>query len=45
MPSEEELEVIKEGIKKHIEQEAEMVKLAAELLEKVSDPKLKLILG
>ena len=44
MLSEEELEVIKEGIKKHIKQEAEMVKLTAELLEKVSDPKLKLIL-
>lgn len=44
MLSEEELEVIKKGIKKHIEQEAEMVRLTAELLEKVSDPKLKLIL-
>ncbi len=44
MLSEEELEVIKEGIKKHIEQEAEMVRLTAELLDKVSDPKLKLIL-
>lgn len=44
MLSEGELEVIKEGIKKHIEQEAEMVRITAELRDKVSDPKLKLIL-
>lgn len=44
MLSEEELAIIKEGIRKHIEAEAEMIRLTKELIEKSSDSRLKLVL-
>ncbi|MEB3760094.1 MAG: ferritin-like domain-containing protein [Desulfurococcales archaeon] len=42
--SDEELELLKKGIRKHIEMEAEMVRLTKELADKTSDPRLKLLL-
>ena len=42
--TEDELEIIKKGIEKHIELEAEMVRLTGEWSEKVDDPRLKLLL-
>lgn len=41
--TEEELAVIKEGIKKHIEMEAEMIKLTEKLARESDDPRMKLI--
>jgi len=42
--SEEELEAIKVGIKKHIEIEEKMIRLTKELIDSVNDTRLKLIL-
>ncbi|MEB3765410.1 MAG: ferritin-like domain-containing protein [Desulfurococcales archaeon] len=42
--SDEELELLKKGIRKHIEMEAEMVRLTKELADKTNDPRLKLLL-
>ncbi|MCE4606340.1 MAG: ferritin-like domain-containing protein [Desulfurococcales archaeon] len=42
--SEEELEIIEESIEKHIEMEAEMVRLTSQWSEEVDDPRLKLLL-
>ena len=41
---EEELRIIREGIRKHIEMENRMIRLAKELAEKAADPRLKMIL-
>lgn len=43
--SQEEFEVISKEIDKHIETEAEMVKLVGELLQSIDDSRVKLILG
>lgn len=42
--SQEKLDLIHEAIKKHIDVEAEMIKLTGELAKEVKDPRLKLIL-
>ena len=41
---EEELRIIREGIRKHIEMENRMTRLTKELAEKAADPRLKMIL-
>ncbi len=43
MLSEEELEIIRTGIARHIKMEEEMVKLSGRLAEEAGDPRLKLI--
>ncbi len=42
--SDQELELLKAGIKKHIETEAEMIRLTKEVAQKTNDPRLKLLL-
>ncbi len=42
--TEEELEIIRKGIEKHIEMEAEMVRLTGQWAEETDDPRLKLLL-
>lgn len=41
--TEEELEIIKKGIRKHIEMEAEMVEFTRKLAQETDDPRLKLV--
>ncbi|MCD6300954.1 MAG: ferritin-like domain-containing protein [Staphylothermus sp.] len=43
--SEEELEIIKKGIKKHIDLEAEMIEFTHKLIEETQDPREKMILS
>lgn len=43
--SEEELEIIKKGIRKHIEMEAEMIEFTRKLVKETTDPRQKMILA
>ena len=42
--TEEELNIIREGIRKHIEMESRMIRLTKELADKSADPRLRMIL-
>ncbi len=41
--TEEELEIIKKGIRKHIKMEAQMIEFTKNILDKVNDPRLRLV--